>query len=432
MAVKHTDGHLPPTVKIPLEFNIGQNIEYVLDGVRRKYGLQTVALRHLARFSDYQCIELEILGTDARRLQAVWVGLDDYRRIRGAESGGFDPLRAWLEEQSRGVAPLQRPPWEQPGWFKKATHWIDFQLDRLNIQAAGSAVQARALMHSGTVLRVPTAGGRLFMLASRNRAPREVALMRFLREQWPDRITRVLADDAAKNWMLVPDPGSEGRFPQSAGDLATAVDALAQMQIDSIPLAPRLRDLGCHATGLADLRNFLARDDLLADGAAPNDGGLTEAERVEFTRLLPRLADGCERLAEVALPPMLVHPHFRAENCVLGDQSVRCTNWAGSSVGHPFFSLLGLLQQDYPAALEAPGRDPVVNAYLSRFEGLQTRPRLLEALSQARLLEHAWALMQWSRELPVLEPGGVSRAIVQETWIAVARKLLGAHRVDDR
>ena len=430
LAVKHTDGHLPPTVKIPLEFNIGQNIEYVLDGVRRKYGLQTVALRHLARFSDYQCIELEMLGKDARRLQAVWVGLDDYRRIRGADKGGFDPLRAWLEEQGRGVAPLQRPPWERPGWFKKASHWIDFQLDRLNIQRAGPAVQQRALMHAGAVLRVPTAGGKLFVLAARNRPPREVALMRFLKERWPERVTTVLADDAARNWMLVPDPGAEGRFPQSPDDLATAVDALARMQVESVPLAPRLRDLGCHPAGLSDLRAFLARDDLPADVAALNATGLTEAERLELTQLLPRLADACERLAEVALPPMLVHPDFRVANCVLGDSSMRFLNWADSLVGHPFMSLIRLLQRDYPEALEAPQRDPVVSAYLSNFEGLQTRARLLEALRLAWRLFPAWTLMQWSRELSLLEPGGVSRAIVQDTWVAVARQLLAGQRVD--
>ena len=133
LAVKHTSGHLPPTVKIPLEFNIGQNIEYVLDGIRQKYGFQTAALRHLVRFSNYQCIELEILSKDSRRLQAVWVGLEDYREIRGSAQGDFDPLRDWLEEKSRGAAALNRPAWEQPGWFKKATHWIDFQLDRLDI-----------------------------------------------------------------------------------------------------------------------------------------------------------------------------------------------------------------------------------------------------------------------------------------------------------
>jgi len=415
-------------VRVPLEFNIEQNIEYVLDEVRRKYGFRTIALRHLARFSDYQCIELEMLGTDSRRLQAVWVGLDDYREIRGPGHGDFDPLRAWLEDKTRGVASLQRQPWEQPGWFRKATHWIDFQLDRLNIQGTGPAVQPRALMPGGAVLRVPTAAGKLYFLASRNRAPRQVPLTRFLSERWPERVTRVLADDAVRNWMLVPDFESQGQPARSSADLATAADAMAMIQLESAPLAPRLRDLGCHAVGLAQLQEFLGRNDLLEDATGPGRQGLAEAEREEFSQLLPRLLGLCEQLSGYALPAMLVHPDFRAANVVLRDQSVRVANWANSAVGHPFVSLLQLLHADHPAGLEAPDSDPVVRAYLARFEEFQTRERLLQALKLARPLHHAWTLMQWSREIPLLEAGGVSLAAAQQTWAAVARQLLEANR----
>ena len=230
--------------------------------------------------------------------------------------------------------------------------------------------------------------------------------------------------------MLVPGFESQGRPAQSPADLAMAADAMAGMQIDSIPLAPRLRDLGCHAGGLAQLQEFLGRKDLLEDPVGPGVEGLGESEREQFSQLLPRLLSHCERLAGFALPAMLVHPDFRSANVVLGDQSVRFANWANSAVGHPFISLLRLLHADHPAALEKPDSDQVVRAYLARFEEFQTRERLLQALNLARPLHHAWTLMHWSRELPLLEAGGVSLAAAQQTWVAVARQLLEANRED--
>jgi len=430
LAVKHTGGHLPPTVGIPHEFDIGENIEYVLDGVRRKYGLKTVALRHLARFSDYQCIELEMLGTVSHQLQAVWVGLDDYRRIRGSRQEGFDPLRAWLEEKSRGVAPIQRAPWEQAGWFRKAEHWIDFQLDRLHIQRSGPVVQQRALAPGGVVLRVPTTGEKLFFLAARKWAPKEARLMRFLSDQWPELVIPALADDMEQNWMLVHDFKSQGQVPRSPAELSVAADALARMQLESATLAPQLRDLGCHASGLDRLAEFLASDDLLQDLAANDGEALTEAELGEFSDLLPRLVSLSEKLASYALPSMLVHPDFRSANCVLKDGSVRFVNWGNTSVGHPFISLLRLLNSDHSAAFEALDRDPVVRAYLARFEEFQTRDRLLHALKLAQRLQHAWTLMDRTRQLPLLEPGGVGLAVAKQHRVSVARRLLAANRME--
>jgi len=74
MAIQHTTGYLPPTVKVPLKFDVGGAIQYVLDGIRRKYGLNTIALRHLARHPDYHCLELEWRSKDARHLKAIWIG----------------------------------------------------------------------------------------------------------------------------------------------------------------------------------------------------------------------------------------------------------------------------------------------------------------------------------------------------------------------
>ena len=427
MAIKHKGGHLPPTVKIPQRFSIAENIGYILDGVQNKYGLRTVALRHLARFADYQCIELEIVGKDSRRLQAVWVGLEDYRRIHGAKRGGFDPLFDWLEEQERNVVPPERPPWEHSGWFKEAAHWIDFQLDRLNIQRTGSVVQKQAFLHASSVLRVPTSTGNLYFKASYDKAPREVPLTELLGEVWPDQVTEILAHDPTRNWMLMPDYGSGAHAANSVTSLCKAAEAMARIQLESAALLPRLHAAGCQPLGLEALRGFLTKTDSVQAGLALGESELSEKEREELFALLPRLTDICSRLAEYSLPELLIHPDFRAANFFPHGDSVRFIDWASSAVGQPFFSVLRLLRADRSDAFAALGDDPVVAAYLREFEIFETPVRLLEALELACQLQHAWELLLWSHELRYFEPRGVSRSMAQGFITWTIRQLLRAH-----
>jgi hypothetical protein len=429
MAIKHKGGHLPPTVKIPYEFNLAPNINYVLDGVERKYGLTTIALRQLAGYADYQCIELEILHKDARRMQAVWVGLEDYKRIRGEDRSGYDPLADWLEETARRAIPPQRPPWERPGWFREASAWVSSQLDELDLQGVGTIVQQGAFRSAGMVLRVPTSRGKLYFKAACDKAPSEVALTRFLANRWPEHVTEVLAHDEARNWMLMPDYAPEEHVRRTPEDLAVAASAMAQIQVESTPLSGELETLGCEILGLRQLKDFLVEPELLDTVSELTGAGLADEERNQLGALAPRLADLCDRASDFDLPKTLIHPDFCEANFFLHSGSVRIIDWAGTSIGHPFFSLLKLLRENHGKALVAPERDPVARAYLEHFYEFETESRLLQALDLVIQLQHAWRLLRWSREVPYYEPGGTAIARAQRFNLGVARQLLSAHSV---
>ena len=428
MAIRHSGGYLPPTVKIPLDFPMGSSIGYVLEGIQRKYGLKTIALRHLARFRDYQCIELEVLGTDSRRLQAVWVGQDDYTRIRGGDPGEYDPLADWLAQQTRGEQAASRPPWQRPGWFDRAVHWIDFQLDRMNVQRTGSVAQHRALSTAGTVLRIPTSGGGLFFKASYTRPPPEVALTRFLSEKWPDYVSEVLVGDEERNWMLMPNHAEGSLAAWSVADHERVARTLGKIQCEGVALVDELMRLECEDLGLRRLKSFLLS---IGGRDTPQflaNGGLSDSERAELAALAPRLVDLCDRLAEYGLPDTLVHPDVRFGNIFVHANSVRFIDWSNTHIGHPFFSLMKILRVSHPTPIAGPQRDEVIRAYLSAFCGFGSEEQLLEAFRVALRLEHAWRLLRWCRELPFYEPGSLLQSDARKWSIdGIARQLLEAH-----
>lgn len=427
MAVKHTQGFLPPQVKVPMDAYLGPNVAKVNAAIERTYGLRTTVLRLVAALPGYHCIELEMHGKDSRRLRAVWVGPEDYTRIRGPRQG-YDPLAEWLDETARGEVPPQRPPWELPGWYRRARHWVDIQLDRLNIQATGNVVQTRALSFESTVMRVPTSVGNVYFKASSGRAPREVSLTRYLVAHWPENVTELLAYDAANDWMLMLDYAPAVQAVTPAESFAAAAAALGRIQVESVGRLTELQQLGCDALGLAGLREFLLHG-LISSVASLMDGSarLEEMEK-ELADVVPGLVGFCEQLEQYGIPDTLIHPDFRASNFFADTHSQRIIDWQNSCIGHPFFSLLELGRYDYDFALDAVGADPVLQAYLEPFREFESEERLLQAMRLAHRLHFAWRLWYRMRALPYIEPNSALLGGARRFAMSIARDLLRAHR----
>ena len=426
LALRHSNGYLPPQIKVPEDASLATNVGHVLDGVRNKYGLRTTLLRHVALFRDYHCIELEMHGKDARRMEAIWVGLEDYRRMRGTDRHGYDPLAAWLEERESGKTPPRRPPWERAGWFAEAGNWIQFQLDRLNLQITGSVAQHRALQHSAAVLRVPTSSGQLYFKAAYDKPPLESRLHALLSRQWPEQVPAMLAVDHQRNWMLLPDlaPGSERQH--GPGSLARAAAAMGRIQAESTGILDALQQAGCSEQGAAALEAFLRADDFQQRIPELPEAGLSEAEREDLGRAAGRLADSCGRLADCGVPDTLVHPDFRAPNFFVGADSVRIIDWEDASIAPPFFTLLELLREERPAALAEPLRDPVVQAWMEPLARSAGEEALQRGLDLALRLQPAWRLKRWIEEFDWLEPGSTTEINAWRFTTGLARRLIAA------
>jgi len=288
--------------------------------------------------------------------------------------------------------------------------------------------QIRALSHVGTVLKVASSIGDLYFKASYDRAPSEVSLLRFLASRWPANVTEILAWDERSNWMLMSDASSgESRFPPPES-FVRAAEALAKIQVESIPERMVLESLGCEVLNVEGLREFLASD--LSISAMPilRAGGLAEDKEADLQILGPRLVELCDRLASYCIPDTLIHPDFRQDNCFVSRHATRIIDWENACIGHPFFSLFDITRYDHFLETDTLEHDSVVRAYLEQFHSFESEKRLLEAMRLSHQLHYAWRLWYRIQQLPYYEPESIAFLASRGFIAKIAVQLLEVHR----
>jgi hypothetical protein len=427
LVVRHSDGWQPPAVRFP-PGSIAYRAPMICEGILRKYGLKTRVLRSRLSVHDYHCLELELVGPgDSRRLEAVWVDRERYLRFRTPPEGRPDPFESWLEEREQDRRPALRPPWEFPGWFDSARHWIEFQLDDLQLQSTGSVEQVRVGSNDSCVLRVPTSQGMVYFKAGRPNRPREAELLPALAETCPGKVRVPLAVDIERNWMLNRDDRQgESKPPVDPGAFPGFARTLAQIQVATMESPDRWERLGCPVQGLDYFRTILHRRERWAPRLAEGGGRLNETETERLKERFSRYAETVERLAESGLPDALVHTDFRSDHFAVLDSGRFVTDWVNCVIGHPFLALDHLFRAQ---ALNATGAtlphtemavdsrvlDDVVRAYLEPFGALAPAEHLTGAMARARELWLPWRFSRLMEAIDRAEAGSVPymRLVVQ-------------------
>jgi hypothetical protein len=308
------------------------------------------------------------------------------------------------------------------GWFSSASLWIHHQLNRLNIQVTGSLEQFRVSRTASAILRVPTSQGMVYFKASYDRAPLEAPLTRALAQRWPDHVPAPLAIDEKRNWMLSMDYGSGRQHELQFTDYPAIARILATIQHESLQSMPQWQGLACPVQDLEELSGFIAGLDGLAGVLSEGGGSALSAD--EITRLLKmrdRLQARCNLLAGFQIPEMLVHPDVWFANLYVRDGGWSITDWSGTVISHPFFSVLKLIRFRKLWSSHAGSRSgneslndssqagvkksdevltaAILDAYLEQFEAIESRNRLNEAMLLARELEGAWRLYRWQQAI---------------------------------
>lgn len=438
MVIKHSDRWAPPYVGIPAGGPMSSKAKIITDGVQERYGLRTRALRHWVSLPKYHCVELELRSeVGEKRLQAVWVGSEEYQKFRRSSPGAFDPLEAWLRQMEAGGPGAQRP-WERPGWFGHAQNWMQHELDRLHIQATGSVEQFMAFRLASCVLRVPTAEGHVYLKACLRQEPFEATLTPALAQRWPDWIPAPLAVHERHNWTLSRDYEAAGRELQYE-DYPSIARGFGALQIDSMDSLEDWRTLGCPVVSLTDLVAFMGDKDHLSGILVENgDDPLSEEE---FGRLLACTAawkTACQSLSEYPLPDALLHNDLWYPNLYLREGGFWITDWSGAMVGHPFLAVLKLLrfrglartgQATLPDDEDCKRlEDAIAAEYLEPFARFDSPQRLREALALARSLEGPWRLFRWSRAIQFEEYGAFAYQRIARMMRRVARELIGSEK----
>ena len=322
-------------------------------------------------------------------------------------------------------------PWAQPGWFGRASAWVQAELGRHGIAVSGPIEQPHSRPWS-TVLRVPTVGGDVYFKAVSPAHPHEPALVEALARWRPDRISQPLSVDAERGWLLMRDAGRRLReMIRPTGDMRPWLSVVPRYVELQAGLARRVPDL--LALGVPDRRlpvlstlyePLLADVDTLRIGQTP---GLTRSQYERLLGLTPRVAELCERLAAYRIPETINHGDLTDGNVFVGDSGPVFIDWGDACVSHPFYSLRTVLvSAEISLDLEenSPQLHPLRDAYLKPWTPYASRADLLEALDLAGRLASINGALTWHRLVSKLE--GAHREEYAEPVPALLQEFLAA------
>jgi Phosphotransferase enzyme family len=337
---------------------------------------------------------------------AAWVSRDELGGLCLQAQEHRAALEDWFDEVEAGEFPASRAPWARPGWFDRASGWIQTQLHDRGLQPTGPIKQMKNWGIS-CILKAPTTRGDVYFKAATDFLTNEPALVKVLAEDLPLYFPEVLSVDAAWRWMLTLDMG--GKTLSNIPELELWEDAMrryARIQIAWIERTQELLALSCPRRDLELLQT--QTDSLLADTRALRTGsnyGLSDMQIEELRSYAPTLKAMCEEMANIGIPYTLEHGDFWGGNIIVTDKRFIFFDWSFSCVAHPFFSL-GALAPDPDYMPRIPGAAlRLRDAYLKEWAGYGARWELQKAFELAQPLGflHS-ALTHYKYVLPGLEP----------------------------
>jgi hypothetical protein len=297
-------------------------------------------------------------------------------------TGQMEIINAWFHWRSD--ANLIKTEWYRPGWFEKATAWIEEQFDDRGIMMTAPIEQVRSWERSA-ILRAQTTFGHYYFKALPTMFRHEPPLVKWLATKYPDDFPKPLLVDGWRRWLLLPDYGSQTL--DTVTDIETWEAAFRHFAELQTSLSVRTNDLiglGCPDRRLYRLAEAI--EPLLMSNAESLSGTsmiITDDELAQLRARIPELKRACVDLSTYSIPASLEHGDFWAGQIIInGDKSV-FIDWSDCSVSHPFFSLYFLTDTDITLPDVPNIRDRLRDAYLQLWTAYEPLPKLREAYDLA-------------------------------------------------
>ena len=369
-------GYQCPAVSLPprrLKF-FPDYVPVINRGLRRELGLEVTVLRHLLDFGDDQVCLMEV-HAECGDLPDGYVWLEAGEKTQWAGEASLRAWQAWNSLPGTDCSALA--PWEQKGWFRAAALWTQERLTEAGYSLIGPVVQVKGAWSWSSLLRTETDQGAVYFKADYSHPPEEVSVILKLAKQWPRNVPQLIAADAGRNWMLMPDFGGESLESLGTGDFVSAVSQFAQIQRSTAREMPTWKSLGCPdrtATALMGLTDLLFADTGILCGG---EHGLSQAELAALKRKKPLIAQLLTSLASSALPDTISSEDFKAGNVAVRDGQFLFYDWSGTVITHPFFGINYFLNRMvrknsedrflWRADLQDAPRRAIVRAFLSEW-----------------------------------------------------------------
>jgi hypothetical protein len=342
-----------------------QEVDHINAGVAEKYGVTVTTLRCLnVNFGATAATfvyEVENHAPLSAAMSGQWFTFAEFNKLSLAPE--VEPYRVyisdWYAEAATGRSP-KRKEWMRPGWFNLAATWLGQTLRTHGFEPIGNVEQLRTWERSA-LLRVPTNAGFFYFKALPGVFHHELELLQWLNREFPGKTPALVASDAPRGWLLMPDLGSDilDRQPDLTLWEAALAD-FARLQIALSNTTAELIAVGCPLSSLAELPDRYAH--MLNDKRAlyPEPGVLLPVEVEKLRELLPRFRQDWARLAQYAIPDSLEHGDFWTGN-ISRDANGNFVffDWSDSTIAQPFFSLalfLANIEQELPGVPDAYAR----------------------------------------------------------------------------
>lgn len=300
--------------------------------------------------------------------------------------------------------------WRDPTWRASAVQWAVEQLTRHGLTLDGEPEQPHAYAWS-TALRLPVAGGAVWLKSVGPGSGHEPALAAALGEWTPEHVLVPLAVHEGRRLLLLSDGGRTLRAAGGAESVeawAAMLRDYARLQVELIPHGEQMIALGVPDARPDRLPELAA--DLLADDEAlllDRPKGLASERRDRIVADLARYTEICRRLAESGVPSTLQHDDLHDANVFVGDGRHRFFDWGHAVVSHPFVSLLVALRVAQ-GALGVPNGDAVLlrlrDAYLEVWRDHDSLSALREQVGLALTVGPLQRAFTWRRILRGVHP----------------------------
>ena len=260
-----------------------------------------------------------------------WLSLDgpDPRVEPGLETR----LQELLRERRGDVdVPARRPPWSRPGWYARASRWIEAELVSGGRPPTGPIEQVR---HWGlsALMRVPTSDGDVWFKAVFPLFASEPAVTALMHREAPGAVPPVLAVHEAEGWLLLGDVGQDVVAAHADAD-DTTVRQLVALQRAFIDRVPDLLASGCPARGFASLPDDLSA--VLADPATLDWINVPPARAAAIVAWVRSAVADADPLG---YPDTLVHGDFHPHNVAVVAGRPVIFDWSDAAVAHPLVDI---------------------------------------------------------------------------------------------
>jgi hypothetical protein len=216
----------------------------------------------------------------------------------------------------------------------------------------------------------------------------EPGLTAELAVRWPDRVTRVLAHDTERAWLLSADAGTEIRKLDNDPEFwLRALPRYAELQLGEVVHAA---DHLAHGVPDMRLQTLPRRYEQFVRSDLP----IAPEEVARLRRFGPRFVRLCEQLGAEHPVSTIQHDDLHDRSLYLDGDTLRVLDWGDASIAHPFASLVvtfRVLEEDNGLAPDDPWFRRLRDAYLQPWgRGLEaTFERALRVGMVAQMA--AWA-----------------------------------------